>query len=91
MGIKEELATGRRILRTPRVLFVFVLFWVVLGWGLYDTEIYPKEAVAYAAIWVALAASFHIFPKALIANMVGMVILDIILILRVYGQDIGIR
>jgi hypothetical protein len=70
---------------------VFVLFWVVLIWGLYDGDIYAKEGTIMGILWAGLLAGFIFLPDAAIGFIIAMVLLDIYLLLKVYGQDIGIR
>jgi len=68
------------------MLLVFILFWLVLIWGLYDTEIYAKEAVVFVVIWLALAACFFLVPKLAIVSIIGMVLVDIVLLAKVFGN-----
>lgn len=71
------------------MLLIFLLFWVLLVWGLIDTEIYAKEAGIYAAIWVVSFLGFLFFPFQWgIFCSVGVgVILDVILMLKVLGGN----
>ncbi len=87
----ESNATIPRLGRPTPVLLVFVLFWLVLIWGLYDNEIYAKEAAIFAAIWIPLVIVFFLVPSAMIPAIIGIVLLDIVLIAKVFGQDIIIR
>ena len=75
-------------LRIRRVLFAFVLFWILVVWGLRDCDVYPKEAAIYGAIWCALLAGFFLWPAGSIFFIVGMVLLDVVLLIKVLGQDI---
>ena len=70
---------------------VFVLFWVVLIWGLHDGDVYAKEGIILGIVWIGLLAGFIYLPNAAIGFIVAMVLLDIYLLLKVYGQDIGLR
>ncbi len=68
-----------------------VAFWVLTIWGLYDGDLYPKEGGILIGIWAATLAAFmalHIQPVLFI---VPVVLLDIVLILKVFGGDIAIR
>jgi len=71
------------------MLLVFVLFWLVLGWGLYDTEIYPKEAAIFAVLWFILAGIFFFMPQAKIASIIGMVLVDIVLLAKTFARPAG--
>jgi len=70
---------------------VFVLFWVVLIWGLYDGDIYAKEGTIMGILWAGLLAGFIFLPHAMIGFIIAMVLIDIYLVLKVFGGDIGIR
>jgi hypothetical protein len=69
------------------MLLVFILFWLVLIWGLYDGDVYPKEAAIFVVIWLALIACFFFVPKLIIPAVIGTVILDIVLLVKVYGPS----
>ena len=67
------------------MVLVFILFWLAIGWGLYDSEIYPKEAAIFVAIWLVLLGLFLFVPKAVIPSVIGMVLVDIVLVAKVFG------
>ena len=69
----------------------FLVFWVLLGWGLYDGDLYPKEGAIVAAIWGVLLLIFLLLKVTLLWFVVPTVLLDIYLILKIFGQDIQIR
>ena len=71
------------------MLLVFILFWLVLGWGLHDSEIYAKEAAIFVVVWIVLAACFFFVPKLMIPSIIGMVLVDIVLMAKVFGQGSG--
>lgn len=68
-----------------------LVFWLLLGWSLYDGDLPPKEAGVFAGIWVGLLLLFLVFKVFILWFVVPTVILDIILIVKVFGQDIQIR
>lgn len=68
-----------------------LLFWILLGWSLYDGDLYPKEGAIFVGIWVVLLLGFLLLKIALLWFVVPTVLLDIILILKIFGQDIQIR
>ena len=69
----------------------FLLFFLLLGWSLYDGDISPKEGGIFATIWVVILLLFVIFKGSIYWFVVPTVLLDIILIVKVFGQDIQIR
>ena len=69
----------------------FLLFFVLLGWGLYDGDLYPKEGVILAAIWVVLLVGLLLLKLSPYWFVVPTVILDIYLVIKVFGGDIKIR
>jgi hypothetical protein len=73
------------------MILAFLLFWLVIGWGLYDGSLYAKEAFIFAVIWLPLTACFFLVPSMMIAGIIGIVLIDIILVIKVYGQDILVR
>ncbi len=73
------------------MLVPFILFFLLLGWSLYDGDISPKEAAAYVTVWAAFLLLIFLFKSQSILVVVPTVILDIILIVKVFGGDIQIR
>ncbi|HSI73298.1 MAG TPA: hypothetical protein VK934_08975 [Fimbriimonas sp.] len=71
------------------MLLIFGVFWVLLIWGYLDSEVYLKEALIYASIWLASFVAFMMIPiqwGVFCAVGVG-VILDLILVLKVMGGN----
>ena len=68
-----------------------LLFWLLLGWSLYDGDIDPREGFIFAGIWVGLLILFIALNILPLWFVVPTVILDIVLILKIFGQDIQIR
>lgn len=68
-----------------------IVFWILLGWGLYDGDLYPREGIVFVTIWIVLLLGFLLFRVALLWFVVPTVLLDVILILKIFGQDIQIR
>jgi hypothetical protein len=73
------------------VIIVFVLFWVLIFLGLKDGDISPKEAIVYGSIWTVLLVCTLAFSVVVYWFVVPTVILDIILVLKVFGGDVAIR
>lgn len=69
----------------------FLLFWLLIVWGLYDGDIELGEGAVFAAIWIGLLLGALLVPGLLVWFTAPLVLLDIILILKVFGQDIRIR
>jgi hypothetical protein len=69
----------------------FVAFVVLLGWGLYDGDIYPTQGAIFAGIWLAFLLGFLFLKVEPLWLVVPTVLLDIVLILKVFGHDIQIR
>ena len=73
------------------MLIPYVLFWLLLGWSFFDGELDFKEAGIFAAIWIGLLLGFFLLKVAALWFVVPTVLLDIILILKIFGKDIQIR
>jgi hypothetical protein len=73
------------------MILPFLLFWLLIGWGLYDGDIYPKEAGVCVTVWIGLLLCFLFLKVSPFWFVVPTVLLDIYLILKVFGQDIQIR
>ena len=73
------------------MIIPFLVFWILLGWGLYDGDLYPKEGAILVSIWGVLLLVFLLLKVDLIWFVVPTVLLDIFLILKIFGQDIQIR
>jgi hypothetical protein len=68
-----------------------VAFWVLIGWSLYDGELFPKEAVVFVGIWLALLAVFILLNIAPILFVIPTVLLDIVLIFKLFGGNLNVR
>lgn len=69
----------------------FLLFWLLVGWGLKGGDLYPKEAGIFASIWLVFLLCFVFFKIQALWFVVPTVALDIVLILKIFGQDIQLR
>ena len=69
----------------------FLLFFGLIGWSLYDEGLYPREGLTLIGIWVALLIIFLVFGVNLFWFVVPTVLMDIYLILKVFGRDITIH
>jgi hypothetical protein len=68
-----------------------VAFWVLIGWSLYDGELYPKEAAVFVGIWLATLAAFMLLNIAPMWFVIPTVLLDIVLIFKLFGGNINVR
>lgn len=73
------------------MIIPFLLFWLLIGWGLYDGDLYPKEGAIFVAIWVVLLLGFILLKGSPFGFVVPTVLLDIVLVLKVFGSDVQIR
>lgn len=73
------------------MILPFLVFWVLIIWSLYDGDLYPKEAAVYIIIWVTCLAGLILFDLQPVLFVVPTVLLDIILIVKVFGGDLKIR
>ena len=69
------------------VLFPLVLFAVLVGWGLYDTDIYLQEAGIFAGILAVAAVCVLLIHLPVMVLVVVTILLDIVLIVKVLGGD----
>jgi len=69
----------------------FLVFVILLVWGLYDGDLYPKEGAILVGIWGVLLLVFCLLKIPSLWFVVPTVLLDIFLILKIFGQDIQIR
>ena len=73
------------------MIIPFLLFVVLLFLGLKNGDLDPREAGIFGAIWVVLLACFLLLHISSYWFVVPTVILDILLVLKVFGGDIAIR
>ncbi|MFY9235219.1 MAG: hypothetical protein WAO58_12265 [Fimbriimonadaceae bacterium] len=73
------------------MIIALILFWLLLVWGVYDAEIYAKEAAMYALIWAVCFTGFMTFPQFLVWFIAPLVLLPILLVIRLFGKDLIIR
>ena len=73
------------------MILPFLVFWVLIGWSLYDGDLYPSQAAWFVGIWILLLAGFLLFGVEPLLFVVPTVLLDIVLILKVFGGDLKIR
>ncbi len=69
----------------------FVAFWVVLIWSVIDGDLDAREGAIFVSIWAALLLGFLLLHIPNFWFVVPMVLLDIVLIFKVFGGDIQIR
>jgi hypothetical protein len=72
------------------MLLPCIVFCVLLIWSLKDGDLYPKEGLAYGAIFLVLMLGMVFLQPWALRCMAGMALLDVVLILKVFGQDVKI-
>jgi hypothetical protein len=73
------------------VILPFLVFWVLIIWSLYDGDLYPSQAAWFIGIWVICLVGLLVFDLQPILFVVPTVLLDIVLIVKVFGGDLKIR
>ena len=69
----------------------FLLFWVLLIWSVLDGDLTLQEAAVYAIVWLVLLVCFLQFPGGVLWFVVPAVVIDIVLVFKVFGGDVEIR
>lgn len=64
-----------------------VLFVVLLGWGLYDNDLYPGEAGIYAGVFAVVALGSWLLKLSPAIPLVALILIDIILVIKLLGGD----
>ncbi len=72
------------------MLIAFVLFWILLIWGLKEGDLYAKEGAILVFLWLVFLVGLVYFPPGQIICIIGSVILDVVLLMKVLGQDIRV-
>jgi len=67
-----------------------IVFCVLLIWSLTDGDLYPKEGLGYGAVFLVLMLGVLFLQQWALWCMAGMALLDVVLILKVFGQDVKI-
>lgn len=68
----------------------FFAFWVLLIWSLIDGDLNFKEGAWFVGTWGVLLAGFLLMKIPMLWFVVPMVLLDIVLMVKVFGQNIEI-
>ena len=76
---------------SKRVIIPFLVFWILLIWSLFDGDLSPKEGAMFIGVWIVLLLCFTQFDVSPFWFVVPTVVLDIILIFKIFGGDIQIR
>jgi len=69
----------------------FVVFWVLLVAGLYLQELNLKSAAVFVGVWLIGVTVLSVLHAAPALGVVLYVLLDLILILKIFGGNIGLR
>lgn len=73
------------------MLIPFLVFWLLLGWSLYDGDVRVGQGAVLAAVWGGLLLGFLLLNVSPYWFVVPTVLLDVVLILMVFGGDVRIR
>ncbi len=68
------------------MLIPFVLFVILIVWGLIDTEIYAKEAIILGAIWLICLFGYLFLRSFGFYFVVPMALIDIYLLVKMTGS-----
>lgn len=66
-------------------------FLLLLGWGLYNGDVYPREGAILVMLWLVTLVIFLVAKWALLWFIVPGGLLSLYLLLKIMGQDIHIR
>ncbi|CAN1566508.1 hypothetical protein MCEMSE15_02957 [Fimbriimonadaceae bacterium] len=64
----------------------FILFWILVIWGLVDGELYWQEAGWYTLAFVACILGFIFLAEYQIWFIVPIVLIDVVLIMKMMGN-----
>ena len=67
-----------------------IVFCVLLIRGLKDGDLYPKEGLAYGGILVVLLLGMLLLQPWALWFMAAMALLDVVLVVKIFGQDVRI-
>ena len=70
---------------------MFIVFWVLLVWSIYDGDLDMREASIFVALWAALMVCPLVSPSLVILSIVGQALLDVVLVLKIFGTNVRIR
>jgi hypothetical protein len=73
------------------MLPVIVLFWLLLGWSMYDGTLDPRETVVFVTLWLIIVGGCYLLGASAHWTIVPLALLDIILVLKIFGGDVQIR
>jgi hypothetical protein len=73
------------------MIIPLLVFWLLLVWSFFDGDLYPAEAGAFALVWFVLLTCFIFLQISPFWFVVPTVLLDVILILKIFGSDIELR
>jgi len=69
---------------------VIVLFWLLIIWSLYDGDLSIRESSIFVALWAVILVGGYLMKISPYWIIIPTVILDIILIIKIFGSDIQI-
>jgi hypothetical protein len=72
------------------MIFFIALFWLLVIWAFFDGDISLREAGIFILFWIALVGAIYLFKAPLYWAIPPAALLDIILIIKIFGGDIVI-
>lgn len=66
---------------------LLVAFWVILIWALYDGDLTPLEGLVFVGFWVVFLLGLLFLKQFAIWFIIPLVLLDIVLIFKVFGGN----
>ena len=67
---------------------LLVGFIVLLIYGLYSGDIYPKEGVLYVGIWISCLIVILVFKLLWALIAIPSVLFDALMIVKIFGGDV---
>ena len=73
------------------MIIPYILFWLLVGYGIVTGELYLGEAAAFVIVWCVILAAVLALGVGFLWSVAPAAILDIVLVLKLFGGDINIR
>lgn len=73
------------------MIIPFLVFWILIIWSFFDGDLHPTEAGACVLVWFVLLVGFIFLQISPLWFVLPTVVLDVILILKIFGSDIELR
>ena len=70
------------------MLFIWIVCWVLLTWGLKDGDLQPVEVGVYGGLSILLLMGMLFVPGLGLWLVAPMALIDIVLVFKVLGGDV---